>query len=231
MSNFDSVNTLQTDRNWHNWFCAASKTGSSSTLCANAFLSTEKANTVDHSTTAVAVNSGRSLKSSKKTSRKMLIFSLWLPGCSLDLGYSPVPDVHATMSHTSCNTEKKARQIFTLSNKIRCDKYNIQDYVSLFLSLCSLQLIPRYFHTSLVASPPTWKLSTADGMSALPRASPSRELSAYSTLTKSKGENRNMCFFCVFKQIKVTWKKGKEMKKGPYFFNFFYFIIILFAYN
>lgn len=83
--------------------------------------------------------------------------------------------------------KNKAKQKLKVSKIIR--------YVIISLSLSvSQQSSPRDAHTSLAVSLPTWKLSAADGMSVLPRAPPSREISAYSTLIKSKGENYGIRF-------------------------------------
>lgn len=101
----------------------------------------------------------------------------WAAHCSLT-PYYPVSELQCS------HRKKRSKTDFTVSNIIR--------YVIIFLclSLCvSMQSTDRDTHTSPAVPLPTWRLSTADGMSALSRTSPSQEISAYSTLTKSKMKN------------------------------------------
>lgn len=97
----------------------------------------------------------------------------------------------------------------------RNTKENGNEICVSFSFMFSLQMCPRDSHTSLAASPPTWKRSTADGMWALSRTSPNPEICGCISSTKSERRKKkeHVWFLCFPRNSRVHRVYQKDVQK------------------
>lgn len=97
----------------------------------------------------------------------------------------------------------------------RNTKENGNEICVSFSFMFSLQMCPRDSHTSLAASPPTWKRSTADGMWALSKTSPNPEICGCISSTKSERRKKkeHVWFLCFPRNSRVHRVYQKDVQK------------------